>query len=69
MDSQAETLFNNTELSLAAYSDLSLGLTNSQENITALKQNGKGMSQAQAVRFAVFKQRYLNRKTANWWLR
>ncbi|HRG50201.1 MAG TPA: hypothetical protein PKW02_04120, partial [Pseudomonadales bacterium] len=52
MDSQAETLFNNTELSLAAYSDLSLGLTNSQENITALKQNGKGMSQAQAVRFA-----------------
>jgi hypothetical protein len=43
-------LFNNSELALAAYADLSLGKTSDQ--IDSLKQDGDGMSQKEAEEFA-----------------
>jgi Ca2+-binding RTX toxin-like protein len=48
----AVDMFNNSDLALAAYSDLTQGVPTNQQ-IDALKQSGDGMSQAQAERFAV----------------
>ena len=45
-------LFDGSELALASYSQLNIGLTNTSENITALQQDGEGMTQIQAEQFA-----------------
>lgn len=47
-----EQMFNNSDLALAAYSDLTQGVPTNQQ-IDALKQSGDGMSQVQAEWFAV----------------
>ena len=48
----AVDMFNNSDLALAAYSDLTQGVPTNQQ-IDALKQSGDGMSQVQAEWFAV----------------
>jgi len=46
-------IFDNAELSLAAYAELNIGSTNTLQNISALQQGGDGMTQTQAEEFAL----------------